>query len=536
MTSPSAAKRISDSLSAEGAPSVTPDVNLFRQQMGSISRHSSVFLAGTIFTAVAGYLFKVYLARVLGAGALGVYTLGMTIVGFLGIFNGLGLPKSAVRFVATYCGTGQMDRLRGFIGRSLILLLGCNVLLGAVLLLVGPWVGARFYHTSVLGGYMWMFALIMVLGVLNSFLGEVLVGYKAVAQRTVITSFISSPATMIFTFALIALGFGLRGYILAQVASACVVLILLAVTAWKHTPEAVRSFAIRFPPLEKNVASFSAAVFGLGLLGFFTSTADKVLIGFYLDARSVGTYAVASAVVTFVPILLQSVNQIFSPSIADLYARQQHELLKRLFQTLTRWIFGLTIPLALAITLFAPALMRIFGREFEAGWPILVVGTVGQLINCGVGSAGTLLLMSGNQRSLVRIQGVMAVLMIGLSILLIPRWGITGAAVAAAFTVSFSNLWYLYEVKNKLGFTPYNRSYFRLLAPAIGTILVIMIVHSTSGLNRPEWMTVAVALVLGYGVFIGIAFALGLDSDDRLIARAAWSRLRGMLPSMEIAP
>ena len=73
----------------------------FRQQMGHISRHSAVFFAGTIFTAAAGYLFKIYLARVLGAEALGIYALGMTIVGLLGIFNALGLPYSAVRFVAS---------------------------------------------------------------------------------------------------------------------------------------------------------------------------------------------------------------------------------------------------------------------------------------------------------------------------------------------------------------------------------------------------------------------------------------------------
>jgi hypothetical protein len=36
----------------------------FRQQMGHISRQSSVFFAGTVFTAAAAYLFKVYLARV----------------------------------------------------------------------------------------------------------------------------------------------------------------------------------------------------------------------------------------------------------------------------------------------------------------------------------------------------------------------------------------------------------------------------------------------------------------------------------------
>ena len=110
------------------------------------------------------------------------------------------------------------------------------------------------------------------------------------------------------------------------------------------------------------------------------------------------------------------------------------ELLGRLFQTLTKWILGLTLPLGCVIIVFARELMRIFGPEFEAGWPILVIGTVGQLINCGVGSVGYLLLMSGQQRRLIRIQAVMAVVMVGLSLLLIPKLGLTGLRSGAAVT------------------------------------------------------------------------------------------------------
>ena len=110
----------------------------FRQQMGHISRHSAVFFAGTIFTAATGYLFKIYLARVLGAEALGIYALGMTIVGLLGIFNALGLPYSAVRFVASYTATARLDLLRGFLVRSISLLLIFNLLLGGAVLLAGP--------------------------------------------------------------------------------------------------------------------------------------------------------------------------------------------------------------------------------------------------------------------------------------------------------------------------------------------------------------------------------------------------------------
>ena len=396
--------------------------------MGHISRHSAVFFSGTIFTAATGYLFKIYLARVLGAEALGIYALGMTIVGLLGIFNALGLPSSAVRFVAAYTATGKFDLLRGFLVRGIFLLFLFNVAMGGVVLLVGPWVAVHVYHTPALSHYLGLFALIMFCGAITTFLGQVLTGYRDVARRTIITNFIGSPLTMIFTLALVGWGLSLWGYIFAQVASAFVVIALLGIAVWKLTPAPARSFSRNLPSLEHEVISFSVVVFAMDSLGFLISQADKILIGFYLNARELGIYAVAAALVVFVPAILQSVNQIFSPTIADLHARGQSVLLGRLFQTLTKWILGFTLPLGCLIIIFSPVLMRLFGPEFEAGWPILVIGTLGQLINCGVGSVGYLLLMSGNQRRLIRIQAVMAAVMIGLSLLLIPKWYRGGCA------------------------------------------------------------------------------------------------------------
>lgn len=140
--------------------------------MGTLSRHSTVFFSGTIFSAALGYLFKVYLARSLDARALGIYALGMTLVAFLSLFNSLGLPRSASRYVAAYCATDKFDLLRGFLARSLLALLVVNVLLGVVMLLVGPWVAVHFYHTPEIQNYLPLFALLMVAGVLTSFLDK----------------------------------------------------------------------------------------------------------------------------------------------------------------------------------------------------------------------------------------------------------------------------------------------------------------------------------------------------------------------------
>jgi O-antigen/teichoic acid export membrane protein len=498
----------------------------FRQQMGHISRQSSVFFIGMIFTAAAGYFFKVYLARVLGAEALGIYALGMTMVGFLSVFGGLGLPQSAVRFVSAYSATGEAKLLGGFIVRGIFVVLIANLLLGAVLMVAGRWVAVHFYHTPALSRYLGLFALIMIFGAMNLFFGQILVGYRNVAKRTVIMNFVSTPLMMVLTVGLVAVGFGLRGYIVALVGAAVVAMVLLVIMAWKLTPSAVRRALAKPARLQKEVLTFSAVSFVLVFLQFFMGQTDRVLLGYYLSARQVGIYAIAMALVVFVPAILQSVNQIFAPTISDLHARGNHELLRRIFQTLTKWILGLTIPLAAMMLVFAHPLMRIFGPDFEVGWIVLVIGTLGQLVNCGVGSVGNLLYMSGNERRLIRIHAVAAALMVVLNVLLIPRWGIAGAAVGSAATTTVMNLWTLVDARRVLGLFPFTRSYLRLLPPVAAAMLVLWLAHSALVVVQPAWGVMGAGLVLAYVAFLGVAVLVGLDADDRLIASAVWLRMR----------
>ncbi len=110
----------------ESKPELVPElaVGEFHRRIGQISRQSGVYFAGTIFTAAAGYFFKIYLARRLGAEALGLYALGMSMVGFLGLFNAVGLPTAAARFVAEYSARREFARLGGFLRRQPGLALG----------------------------------------------------------------------------------------------------------------------------------------------------------------------------------------------------------------------------------------------------------------------------------------------------------------------------------------------------------------------------------------------------------------------------
>jgi O-antigen/teichoic acid export membrane protein len=508
----------------------------FRSQVGHISRHSGFFFAGTLFTTVLSYLFKVYLARVLGPEELGVYALGATLIGFLGIFNTLGLPQSAVRFVASYQAAEKYRELHALLWRGGGVLLVANAVFAVVLLTFGRVLAVRFYHSPVLVRYLPLFAFLMPLAVISGFYGKVLAGYRDIKLRTWIVNFVGSPLNMLAAVLLISTGMGLRGYITAQILSSTIVCVLLVIAVRRFTPTAARLFAQPSSSPPREVWSFSAAMLGIGFLEFIVSQVDKVALGYFRGAREVGIYSVASAVVVYVPLVLSSINQIFAPTTAELHTRGDLALLKRLFQSLTKWVIALTVPLALVIMIASRPVMRIFGADFEAGWPILIIGTVGQLVNCGVGPVGYLLLMSGNQKRVIKVQIAMGVLMVVASIALVPILGAIGAATAAAMSNVGMNILNLIEVRKALGISPYHKGYLRLLFPTLATLAAVLLLSRISAVFDRGWLAVALALVIGYGVFAAGIFIVGLDSDDRLIASAMWSRLRrSVVRSGEIA-
>jgi len=500
----------------------------FSRTLGQISRHSAVFFAGTVFTMAAGYLVKIYVARVLGAEQLGLYALGMTLVSLTQLFGTLGLHGTAARYVAVYSAKGNWNALRGLLTRSVGIVVFLNVVFAFVLIFSGGWISRNLYHAPDLSQYLPLFAALSILGALNVFYCQVLAGFKEITKRTVITNFVGSPLVIALTVLLLALGTGMWGYLSAQIISNVAVVTLLVVAAWKLTPAAARFSFSPLPPLDSEVKSFTAAVFGMNVVDFLATQADKIILGLYLNPRVLGIYVLASTLSAFIPILLQSVNQIFAPVIADLHAQERRDVLQKLFQTLTKWVLGLTFPLACVIIVFALPLMRIFGPDFEAGGPVLVIGAVGQLVNCGVGSVGYLLLMSGNQKRLVKVQFAMAGVSVLMNVALIPFLGIVGAALAAATVNVGQNLWNLYEVRKALRIFPYNRGYYALLIPTVFTAVVVTLLRLWTAAIAHQWLVILLALVLAYALFGGLAIAYVLDADDRMIARSAWLKLRGM--------
>ena len=109
------------------------------------------------------------------------------------------------------------------------------------------------------------------------------------------------------------------------------------------------------------------------------------------------------------------------------------------------------LPFVLPMVVAPGLVMSLFGAEFRNGSAVLVLLALGQYVNVATGSVGNLLMMTGHERIIRNITFAAAATNIGLCVLLIPRFGITGAAIGTSVGMAAQNIASDAFVARKLG-------------------------------------------------------------------------------------
>jgi O-antigen/teichoic acid export membrane protein len=176
-------------------------------------------------------------------------------------------------------------------------------------------------------------------------------------------------------------------------------------------------------------------------LGVINAQADILVLGLFRPSEDVGVYKVAAQAAMLIAFGLQAVNMVIMPYIARLYAEGDQRRLQRLVTQSARAILALALPLVLAFVFFGDAILNLaFGPEYTRGHTALMLLSLGQLVNAGMGSVGVLLNMTGHEHDTLRGVAVAALANLILNFLLIPPFGLVGAAAATACTFVIWNL------------------------------------------------------------------------------------------------
>ena len=178
----------------------------------------------------------------------------------------------------------------------------------------------------------------------------------------------------------------------------------------------------------------------------------NVVNGITTNIEEVGVYYTAFKLSMFAAVALMAINSIASPKFAEMFAKNDMEGLKKVIHQSTKMIFWSSAPLVIIFFIFPEFFLGLFGEEFKIGVTAFVFLSCGRLISSFSGSVGNILQMTGNQNIYAKILLFGAILNVLLNLILIPRYGINGAAIASMCSLTVWNLSMVLVVKKKFGF------------------------------------------------------------------------------------
>jgi O-antigen/teichoic acid export membrane protein len=173
--------------------------------------------------------------------------------------------------------------------------------------------------------------------------------------------------------------------------------------------------------------------------------------------------------------------------------------------------------------LFGEALLATFGRGFAQGQLALTVLAVGQLGNYASGAAVNVLTMTGRSRTNLLFTIAHLVLTVALNLLLIPPFGLVGAAVANAAAMTAVNAGLTTQVWRLTGMHPYDQGWLKPVGAGLGAAAVTVVARAL--LSEGAAGELAGMVVLGV-TYLGLLALLGFEEDDRAVLGQLVKRVR----------
>ncbi|MDC0956436.1 flippase [Flavobacteriaceae bacterium] len=179
---------------------------------------------------------------------------------------------------------------------------------------------------------------------------------------------------------------------------------------------------------------------------------DILMLSYFKTPKDIGIYSSALKLASIALIALASVNSIASPKFVEFYSKKDFQGLKDVVQKSTKIMFMVSAPFLIILILFSKSILSIFGPEFVSGSLVLILLCLARFINSISGSVGYIMQMTDNQLKYQTIIGIAFLINLILNFILVPKFGINGAAMSSAIAMIFWNVSLVIIIKKRLGF------------------------------------------------------------------------------------
>ncbi|CCM77480.1 oligosaccharide flippase family protein [Rhizobium mesoamericanum] len=402
-----------------------------------------------IVSAALAFLSQIVLARLMGEYEYGIFVFVWVLIVLFGDLSCFGFHTAIVRFLPQYKATGAIEKIRGLTGTARIF----GLLSGTAALSIGMIAlhafCARIESYYVIPIFLGLIAMPMIA------LGDILEGTSRANHWPVMAlspAYIIRPV-LIILFMLTAIAIGAPHTAVTAMQAALAATYVTAVGQYVATLLRLRRH-YQEGPREVDFLGWLGVAFPIFLIegvSFLLTNSDVVVVGVFLGPQDVAIYFAAAKTMALVHFINFSVKAAAGPRFSSLIAESTRQQLASAAIDAAKWTFWPALVIGLTVVAAGHLLLSLFGGAFTAGYIVMAILLAGILAKALVGPAETLLMMAGKQNVCVLLYAVALGANISLNLLLIPRLGIEGAAIATASAMGVEAVLLHFAVRRALG-------------------------------------------------------------------------------------
>ena len=485
-----------------------------------IAKSSIIVFAGLFLSKLFFYIYRLIVARFFGPEIYGLFSLALIILLWFVAFFSFGFDQGLLRFISYYRGKNQSDKIRYLISFSRSFLLFSSVLAGAILYFSSNLIAINIFHNEGLSIFLKTFSFLIPFYIFSSVFLSILRAHENILFYSVISNIVPNLLKVLTLVFLLIIGFKTNAVALSYFTGIFVMFLLSYFAVRKSISYIFNKSSINEnegSKIRKEFFIYSWPIMFFGIANMIFYWIDSFTIGVFLGATDVGLYNAVvpiAALLGFVPELFM---QLFFPMITKKISKKDFAVVKELSQQIGKWIFILNIPLFFIMFLFPGEVIGIlFGKEYVIAKNALVILSFGSFIaTLSVSIPQNLLLSIGKSKLMLFNLLFLSLFNLILSIILIPKFGINGAAISTTLVnVLFGGV-LLFQIYFYKSIIPIRRKVLKILIISLLPFLVVFKIKEFIIINYLSTVFLASFFVLFYFLLIFITGCL--DKNDFMI-------------------
>ena len=473
----------------------------------TIAREGGIAMAGFVFGQLFRFAYNLAAARLLGAEALGTYALVVAVMQVGETVAVGGLDAGLLRFVSQRDGEEQRQIIASAIKRTLL----AALLSGLLIALFSAQLASLLHGGGLLRMTLLSVAVALPLSVMTLMAGFAFQAHQRLMPK-VVASQIIVPGTFLLSMLASRYLWGREAALTVPFAVAPLVALLWILPGFRRMTGIGLNDLLRAGS-NHELNRFALPLLAVSLFSILSHWIDVVMLGLLTDVGTVGLYQPAARTAGLLRSTLLAFAGIAAPMIAGYHGRREFDGIRATYGMVNRWIVTIVMVPFLLLALFPGEVLSVFGKGFGAGSTALLLLSVSSLLLAWFGLGNTVLAMCGGERLSMINQAVALVLQALLHWLLIPRFGLNGAALSTLVVMVLLTLARMIQLRSLLAIPFLSVKLWKPLAAGGVTGGVLLLVKSFAGSLHPLPM-LALAGVTGAALFALLIRAFGLEPEE----------------------